>query len=218
MIRIVRKRNQALRSGDGSVGRLQAALFDFGMRLTARRMDPLRHRVASTAGGRVLEIGAGTGLNLPHYSPNASVFAIEPDPAMIRRARMKAGRSAANVHLVIASAEALPFRDSVFDEAVGTLVFCTIPSPTAAFAELKRVLRPPGRLHFHEYIRSSNPTWARVQDAVTPAWKCMVDGCCPNRPTLDTMEGAGFAIESVEHFTLGPWPTRPQAIGVAKSD
>jgi hypothetical protein len=80
------------------------------------------------------------------------------------------------------------------------------------------VLRPGGRLHFLEHVRSTSPAWAAVQDAVTPLWKRLVDGCCPNRPTVETIAGAGFAVESLQHEALGPYPTRPQVLGIARRE
>jgi SAM-dependent methyltransferase len=104
------------------MGKIKAALYDFQMRLAQKRFDPLRQEVVSQASGRVLELGVGTGLNLRFYPPGTQVFAVEPDPAMLRRARMRRGESAARVHFLAAAGEALPFADGTFDEVVATLV------------------------------------------------------------------------------------------------
>ena len=80
------------------------------------------------------------------------------------------------------------------------------------------MLRPGGRLHFLEHVRSASPTWAAVQDAVTPVWKRLVDGCCPNRPTVEVIAEAGFAVESLHRSSLGPYPTRPQVLGTARRE
>ena len=109
--------------------RLLPALYDFQMRLVAERIEPLRRRVVAEATGRVLEIGIGTGLNLPHYRAGVRLAAVDPDLAMLKRAAPRAKESAAQVYLVVAAAEALPFRDGAFDAATATLVFCSVRSP-----------------------------------------------------------------------------------------
>ena len=200
----------------GARMRLLPALYDLQMRLMAKRINPLRRLVVGGANGRVLEIGVGTGLNLPHYPPATVVVAVDPDREMLKRARPRATESPARIHLVVAAAEALPFRDGVFDTATATLVFCSVKSPQAAFAEARRVLRPAGALRFLEHVRSASPGWARFQDLVTPAWNVLAGGCCPNRPTVQTMEAGGFVVESLDRFPLGPYPTRPQVLGAAR--
>src|SRR5262245_39136255 len=117
------------------------ALYDFQMRLLAKRIEPLRRRVVGQAPGRVLESGVGTGLNLPLYEKATTVVAVDPDPAMLKRAVPRTTESGARVHLVVAAAEALPFRDAAFDTATATFVFCSVRSPEVAFAESRRVLR-----------------------------------------------------------------------------
>jgi len=197
------------------VGKLKAALYDLLMRPAGAKLDLMRREVVSIASGRVLELGVGTGLNLRFYQPGSHVIAIDPDIAMLDRARSRADASPARVHLLVGAGESLPFRDETFDEAVATLVFCTVPSPARSLAEIRRVLKPGGRMRFMEHVRSSDPRWAHVQDFVTPVWRAMNDGCCPNRDTVTAIERAGFVVEGLQRYAFGPYPVRPQVRGVA---
>lgn len=191
-----------------------AALYDAIMApLDWLSFAPLRRRTAEAARGRTLEIGVGTGLNFDLYRDARPLVGIEPDPEMLKRARRRGGMSSAPVHLLAASAEALPFRSGCFDSVVASLVFCTIPDADAAAREVHRVLRPgSGSLYFFEHVRASGPTLARVQDAVTPLWRRLFAGCHPNRATLPTLERAGLRIERCNRrgSTLVCGSARPQ--------
>jgi ubiquinone/menaquinone biosynthesis C-methylase UbiE len=147
-----------------------------------------RARTAREAIGSVLELGVGTGLTLPFYADGTRIVAIDPDPHMLRRARRRASQAPQPVDLVEAGAEALPFDDGAFDTVVVTLTLCTVSDPAAAVAEARRVLTPDGRLLFLEHVRSDSPWIARIQDAVTPAWKHVSGGCHWNRTTVATIE------------------------------
>jgi ubiquinone/menaquinone biosynthesis C-methylase UbiE len=151
-----------------------------------------RRWLVEGARGRTLDLGCGTGRNLPLYRPEARVLALDPDEAVLRKAR----RRAPGVPLVRGSAEALPFRSGVFDTVVSGLVFCSVPEPARGLAEVRRVLRPDGRLRMLEHVRSTRPWKARVQDAVQPGWTWLMGGCRPNRETERTVEAAGFVIEA----------------------
>lgn len=162
-------------------------------------LAPLRRRTAEAAEGRTLEIGAGTGLNFPLFRSARPLVGLEPDPEMIRRAKPRAVQSSGPVHLVVGSAEALPFRDGAFDSVVASLVFCTIPDADRAAREVRRVLRPgSGVLHFFEHVRAAGRGLAAFQDAILPGWKKLFAGCHPNRATLPVFESAGFRVESCE--------------------
>ncbi len=200
------------------MGRLKATLYDLCMQLAAVRIDPLRRRVVAPTRGRVLELGIGTGLNLRHYGPNATVVGVEPNRDMLKRAAPRAAAATAPISLIAGYGESLPFRDSSFDEVVVTLVLCSVGSPMATLAELHRVLKPGGTLRFLEHVRSPSVGWARVQDIVTPFWRAIADGCCPNRTTETSITRARFAIETIDRFSLGPYPTRPQILGSATRD
>ncbi len=174
-----------------------AALYDSFMLpqelLGLRRQ---RARTARDAIGTVLELGVGTGLNLPHYVLAGEVVAIDPDPYMLKRAGRRAAEAPCPVRLVEASAEALPFADDEFDTVVVTLTLCTVPDPVAAVAEVHRVLKPDGHFVFLEHVRSDRPWLARLQDGITPAWKRITGGCHANRRTVETLE-RGFEIERI---------------------
>lgn len=174
-----------------------AALYDLFMLpqdlLGFRRQ---RVRTAGEAIGRVLELGVGTGLNLPYYAGVEEVVGVDPDPHMLKRARRRAPQAPCPVRLVQASGEALPFGDGEFDTVVFGLCLCTIPVPAAAVREARRVLKPDGRLVFLEHIASDRPWLARLQNWVTPAWKRVTGGCHPNRRSLETIERE-FEIERV---------------------
>ena len=143
------------------------------------------------ARGRTLEVGCGTGRNLPRYAADLAPVALEPDPLAILRARRRGPRAL----LVRASAEALPFRDGAFDTVVASLVFCSVPDAARGLAEVRRVLGSAGRLRMLEHVRSTSRWVGRWQDLVQPAWTWVAGGCHPNRRTEAAVERAGFAIE-----------------------
>ena len=177
-----------------------AALYD-RMSGSAERgwIGERRSRLLSGVRGAVLEIGGGTGANLPHYREAGRVVVAEPDPFMRRRLRPKLDRTRVPAELSEAGAEALPFEDASFDAVVSTLVLCTVGDQRAALAEVRRVLRPDGRLLFVEHVRGEGLA-ARFQDGVEPLWTRMFGGCHPNRDTVRSIEEAGFEIESFERF------------------
>ncbi len=153
-----------------------------------RGFDRWRKWLTSGAKGRTLEIGSGTGRNLPLYE--VPVIALEPDAGAIEAARARAP----NVRFVRASAEALPFRDGAFDTVVSGLVFCSVPKPEVGLAEVKRVLAPGGKLRMIEHVRLEG--WrGKLQDSMQPLWTKVAGGCHPNRRTVETVEAAGFVIE-----------------------
>jgi ubiquinone/menaquinone biosynthesis C-methylase UbiE len=178
----------------------------------------VEYRTELVAGlrGRVLEVGAGTGLNFQLYPEGVEVVAMEPEPNMIRRARERVGDGPSTVRLVRGVAEALPFPDGCFDAAVVSLVLCSVPRPRASIAELRRVLRAGGELRIFEHVRSENPRHARWQDWLTPLWRPLSAGCHPNRDTAASLRAAGFDVE-VRRVPIGPpTPARPHIVGVAR--
>lgn len=158
------------------MGRLKPILYDLEMRCARRHIDPRRRALVSPCRGRVLELGVGTGLNLPSYVQGASVVGVDPDPAMLGRAAMRARTARVPVRLVVGAGEALPFRDATFDEVVAALVFCSVRAPETVLAEIRRVLRPGGYLRFYEHVRSPSTFWSRVQDWLTPVWSRVASG------------------------------------------
>jgi ubiquinone/menaquinone biosynthesis C-methylase UbiE len=163
-------------------------------------LGALRAKVLAQTPGLVLEIGIGTGLNLPHYMPQHDLVGIDPDASMLGRARRRAARLSCVVQWCQARAEALPFKDASFDTVVGTLVFCTIPDPPQAFREVLRVLRPGGGVLLLEHVRGPQPLVAYLQDRLTPIWKRLCDGCHLNRETLATASATGVRIRRVEPY------------------
>jgi ubiquinone/menaquinone biosynthesis C-methylase UbiE len=167
----------------------------------------------------VLEIGAGTGLNLPHYAADAELVLSEPDAAMADRLRDRVAKLGRPVTVVLAGAEALPFADGEFDTVVSTLVLCTVPDLDAALREVHRVLKPGGRLLFMEHIRSDSPRWARWQDRLNRPWRAFAEGCNCNRATLDALAQSPLAVGEVERGTIPATVPliRPLATGSAQA-
>ena len=162
-------------------------------------MGERRARLLSGARGTVLEIGGGTGANLPHYRDVERVTVSEPDPFMREKLRPKLSWARVPIELSEAGAEALPFPDDSYDTVVSTLVLCTVPDPDQALAEIRRVLRPGGRLLFIEHVRGEGSA-ARWQDRIESLWGRLLAGCHPNRDTVSFMRDAGFEIEALESF------------------
>lgn len=179
-----------------------AAVYDLATgRFENRVLGRLRAEVVGRAEGRVLEIGVGTGANFPHYPVNIRLVAVDPDPFMLRRAKKRAKALSRDVELVLASAEALPFRDHAFDTVVATLVFCSVADLDRSLAEVRRVLRPGGAFKFIEHVRADG-ILGRIQDAATPAWRRVAGGCHLNRRTVAALEAAGFGLGRLEHHPL----------------
>ncbi|MBI4317195.1 MAG: class I SAM-dependent methyltransferase [Chloroflexi bacterium] len=181
------------------LGRIYAFLYDLIFApLEWAGLHRLRSETVAPAEGEVLEVGVGTGLNLPLYTRARSVAAIDPDPAMIERAEWRRKQSPVPVSLVQTRVENLPFANETFDEVVVTLAFCSVADPLRGFLELRRVLKPCGRLRLLEHVRSADTIVATTQDIVTPGWKRVFGGCHPNRETLVTLKEAGFDVRQVQ--------------------
>lgn len=167
--------------------------------------------------GEVLEVGAGTGANLPHYRSSTRLVASEPDPAMRRRMAAKLSQARVPVELADAAAEALPFDDASFDAVVFTCALCTVADLDRALAEARRVLRPDGRLVVLEHVRGKGRL-ADWQDRISPLWSRLMAGCHPNRDTAAAIQWAGFIFEQAEHFDPFPrWvPARPMLQALAR--
>jgi ubiquinone/menaquinone biosynthesis C-methylase UbiE len=165
--------------------RIGASMYDPFLALAERRgMATRRRALLARAHGRVLEVGAGTGLNLPHYPTGLDELVLsEPDPAMCGRLERRLARSGRAATVVSAGAEALPFADDAFDAVVATLVLCTVEDPAAAVREMRRVLAPGGCLLFVEHVRSASPRLARWQDLLARPWAAFAQGCRCNAPT-----------------------------------
>jgi ubiquinone/menaquinone biosynthesis C-methylase UbiE len=166
-------------------------LYDAGCWLMEKTgLERWRAWLVEGARGRVLDLGCGTGRNLPRYR---DVFVVGLDPSA--EALAKARRRAPSVPLVRGSAEALPFREGAFDTVVSGLVFCSVPDAARGLSEVKRVLSKAGALRMLEHVRSTAPWAAKLQDRIQPVWTKVMGGCHPNRDTEATVAAAGFAID-----------------------
>ncbi|HET7825901.1 MAG TPA: class I SAM-dependent methyltransferase [Anaeromyxobacter sp.] len=174
-------------------------LYDLGMALT-ERWGLLRWRrwLAAGAAGRTLDLGTGTGRNLPLVPPGARPVGVDAHLDSLLRAR----RRAPGVPLVAARAEALPFRDGAFETVLSGLVLCSVDDPAAALAEVRRVLAPRGALRLLEHVRARGLRGA-VQDAIQPAWTWFTGGCHPNRETERAVEAAGFRADAATRRARG---------------
>jgi ubiquinone/menaquinone biosynthesis C-methylase UbiE len=189
---------------DATWGRIFAAAYDPGSKAAEEAgLRQMRRELLAGAGGRVLELGAGTGANLDLYPDEVEdLVLLEPGPHMAKRLQAKMSQSERGAELIETSAERLPFDDDSFDTAVATLVLCTIPDPAAALAEIARVLKPGGRLLFLEHVRAEDPGLARWQDRFEQTWRFLADGCHCNRDTVATLEASPLRVERVEHDRL----------------
>ena len=171
-------------------------LCDLSMR--NQRLLPYRQRVIGAAEGRVLEIGIGSGPNLPFYRPPVTeILALEPTAKLVAMAR-HAPHPDMPVRFIEASAEAIPLDDHSVDTVVTTWTLCTIPQAATALAELRRVLRPSGRLLFVEHGLAPDESVRWWQDLLTPASRYISGGCHLNRPIRSMIEAAGFRIDRIQ--------------------
>jgi len=198
---------------------LIAAVYDRLLASFQRRVRPYRRALLSHAAGHLVEIGAGTGANFEFYAEARNllhpVVATEPDRYMRMRAAARARETGTRIQLVAARAEQLPFAAETFDTVVGTFVMCTVADPSAALAEVKRVLKPGGIYLFMEHVRSKEAWTKFVQDVATPVWKLVAGGCHINRDTVSLIENQG--LELVELMDPGVGSTLlPLVIGAAR--
>ncbi len=179
----------------------------------------MRERLLAGVAGRVIEIGAGSGTNLPWYGAEVeSVTLTEPVQPMLRKLERRVRDLGSSATVLRAPAEELPFETGSFDVAVSTLVLCGVRDQPRALRELRRVLRPGGTLLFLEHVRSADPARARQQDRMNWLVRLVVRCDC-NRPTLDTIRQAGFTVTQVENtaLPLAPPFISPAIIGTAKA-
>jgi ubiquinone/menaquinone biosynthesis C-methylase UbiE len=184
-------------------------LYDLGLWL-AERLGFIRWRrwLAEGATGPTLDLGTGTGRNLPWLATATTLVGVDPSPDNLRAARVRRPGAL----LVRARAEALPFRPATFETVVSGMVFCSVDDPLAGLAEVRRLLRPGGTLRMIEHVRSTHPLEGWWQDLIQPAWTWAAGGCRNNRETERTVTGAGFVIDPAtrrESGTMRRWVARP---------
>jgi ubiquinone/menaquinone biosynthesis C-methylase UbiE len=178
-----------------------------------------RRRLLAGLTGRILEIGAGNGLNFLHYPATVTqVLAVEPEPYLRRLALAAARQAPVPIRVVAGTAEVLPAPDASFDAVVASLVLCTVADPDQALAEVRRVLRPGAMLRFYEHVRASDPRLARWQDRLERPWGWLVGGCHPNRDTVAAIGAAGLQVVQLDRFDLQAMPAlaRPHVLGAAE--
>ncbi len=176
-----------------------------------------RSALLGGARGRVVEIGAGTGLNVAHYPDGiAELVLTEPEPGMRRRLARHLRRHGRGARIVDAPAECLPLADASVDTVVSTLVLCTVNDPERALREIARVLRPDGQLLFIEHVRASSRFLAARQDNLLQPWRRFAGGCICNRPTVELMRACGFAVAADDVVWRGmPRIVHPLMVGRA---
>lgn len=179
--------------------------------MAQRVLHRLREEALGAAHGEVLEIGFGTGLNLPHYPGRVHrIVGVDSNPGVLRRARRRAAASGIEVEHHGLSAERLPFPDASFDTVVSTFTMCSIPDLPRALAEVRRVLKPGGELLFLEHGLAPEPAVAAWQRRLKPLWMKVGDGCHLDRDATAEVRRAGFAVERVRNFYL---PKSPRFAG-----
>ena len=177
---------------------LNSIMKDPGMLYLRKKQVPL-------AIGKVLEIGIGSGLNIPLYAKDVHVTGVDPSIELQSYARELASDADIDVEFIAVGAENIPLADNTFDSAVVTWTLCTIPDPKAALREIKRVLKPEGKLLFVEHGSAPEPEVVKWQDRVDPIWSAIAGGCHINRRPDEMMVQAGFRFEEIERkYIKGP--------------
>lgn len=188
----------------------------FNDRVEKRYLSAVREELLADVSGEVLEVGAGTGANLPHYHLAQRVVVTEPDTAMRRHLTARLDQCVVPVEVVPATAEELPFEDESFDVVIATLVFCSVADPARAASEIRRVLRPDGRLVFLEHVAGTGRRLRR-QERWDRVWSRLFAGCRLTRDTVQTLRDAGFTVGDVRRLppTFKADPTSPVVSGTA---
>jgi len=167
-----------------------------------------RVKFVTLASGTVVEVGIGSGLNIPYYGPKVErLYGLDPSLDLWKLARKRVGRAQFPVEFLAASGENIPLEDETVDAVVSTWTLCTIPDPVRALKEMKRVLKPEGQLVFVEHGRSPDPGVEAWQNRLNLAWSRIAGGCHLNRPIDDLIAGAGFRLVRIERaYVSGPRP------------
>ncbi len=183
-----------------------------GFACSQARISELRQSIIPQARGVVLEVGIGPGFNLAHYDPDkvTKVIGVDPEQAFIDLGNEQVKASPVPVEIITAPGEHIPLDDAIADTAVLTYTLCSVQDPVAVLREIRRVLKPGGRLLFLEHGRSHDVSVAAWQDRINPFWNLISCGCQINRDTSELLRSAGFATEDVDHFYL---PGAPKILG-----
>ena len=201
-------------------GRGFAAMYDWFLKASEEAgLTDMRRELLATASGDVIDIGAGTGVNLELFPTSLTRLVMaEPSEHMAKRLRSKVEDSGRIAEVVEAPAEKLPFPNASFDVAVFTLVLCTVDDPDASLAEAARVLRPGGRMLFLEHVRSESEKTARWQDRFERPWHFFAAGCHPNRDTAGAIRRSPLEIEKLDdgEFPKAPSIAKPLISGTAR--
>jgi ubiquinone/menaquinone biosynthesis C-methylase UbiE len=180
-----------------------------------------RRELLTGLSGRVIEVGAGNGLNFSYYPPSVTeLVAVEPESYLRRLATEAAEHAPVPVRVIDGLASRLPVEEAGFDAGVVSLVLCSVPDQAKALSELHRVIRPGGELRFYEHVRGESPAFVRFQRAVDLVWPRLGGGCHTSRDTGAAIEQAGFSIESCRRFPFRPcflvYPATPHILGTAR--
>jgi SAM-dependent methyltransferase len=194
-----------------------ASRYEEGLGVTDHRRELLEGLA-----GRVVEVGAGNGLNFARYPTDVTeVVAVEPEPYLRGLAARAAERAPVPVRVLAGVADALPLESASFDAAVVSLVLCSVPDQATALAELTRVLRPGGELRFYEHVAADGARLRGLQRSLDHLWPRVAGGCHTARDTVAAIEAAGFHVDRCRRFTFRPnvlaTPTSPQVIGSARA-
>jgi SAM-dependent methyltransferase len=185
-----------------------AGMYDrFLSRVEKYGLSEKRAEFLAPAYGRTLELGTGTGLNLPHYPPAVTELVLtEPYPHMLTKLEEKVRNDPRRIQLTVSGAEKLPFPDGSFDTVVAAMILCTVPDPDVALGEIERVLKPGGQYLFLEHVRNPDPKVARKQDIIQKGWYWFGNECHCNRPTVETLRGSSLVIEDIQETKMpGAW-------------
>ena len=200
---------------------LFARYYARASRLMEKSVGPYRQKLVDGASGRVIEIGAGNGLNFSYYPATVTeVIAVEPESHLRSIAEANAARTAVPVKVVDATADDLPAADAQCDVAVASLVLCSVPDQDRALAEIRRVLKAGGELRFFEHVQAATPGRRRVQQALDATiWPLLVGGCHCGRDTRAAIQRSGFTIDWIEQLSSADssmtFPTAQQILGTA---
>jgi phosphatidylethanolamine/phosphatidyl-N-methylethanolamine N-methyltransferase len=180
-----------------------APMYDRMEVIAERSYQPWRTRLWSMVRGpKVLEVGVGTGKNMPYYPEGLDITAIDLTPGMLSRARKRVAQLNIAVDLHLGDVQCLDFPDGVFDEVVATFVFCSVPNPLLGLEEVARVIKPGGRVFLLEHVRTANPVLGTFMDILNPA-VARLTGVNINRHTVENVNLSGLRLEKVEELGMG---------------